>query len=343
MEQPLLRLGMLGFSDEVGLRLQALASEVREGWPRWRGCDPHLADAWMINGESVEVLGRDEVVIVHPLGGEERLALHRAEVDRPLAFAAPLPEGFASAEFFDATDEHSVRQRLQRFEAWLRPLRSQFALGGAVASRKELLRGVVHLVLEGKLLAVLDFVRWQVGILVPARPVEFDLAQWELQDGLVSDIPSSFIRLPLHRVMWTYAVRTETDVLPERYRLKKIYLRRVPMVPSRWFAPDHLSLMRSLTQSPGTFADLLERTGMPPKDLAHSLAALFHSGGLTTDPESARRAENHTRLSISLLKLKDDEIDSDLMNRFRSSDQAPPSSILREAHASPLRKSPRDA
>ena len=338
LEQPLLRLGMLGFSDDLGMRLQALASEAREGWPRWRCCDPHMADAWMINGLAVHVLGRDEVVIAHPLGGDERLTLHRAEVDRPLAFAAPLPEGFASAEFFDAADEHSVRQRLQRFEAWLRPLRSQFALGGVVASRKELLRGVVHLVLEGKLLAVLDFVRWQVGILVPARPVEFDMAEWVLQEGSVSDIPSSFIRLPLHRVMWTYAVRTEPEGLPERYRRKTLYLRRVPMVPARWFAPEHLALMRSLTQAPGTFADLLERTAMPSEELAHSLAALFHAGGLTTDPESARRAENHTRLSIGLLKLEVDETDSDLMNRFRSSDQIAPTTILREAHHSPLRK-----
>jgi hypothetical protein len=333
---------MLGFSDEVGLRLQALATEARDGWPRWRCCDPHLADAWMIDGTAVEVLGRDEVVIVHPFGSAERLTLHRAEVDRPLAFAAPLPEGFASAEFFDASDEHSVRQRLQRFEAWLRPLRSQFSLGAAIASRKDWLRGVVHVVHEGKLLAVLDFVRWQVGILVPARPVELSMAEWLPRPESANDIPTSFIRLPLHRVMWTYAVRTANDVLPERYRSRTIYLRRVPMVPARWFGPEHLELMRTLTQAPATFDALLERTGLSPADLAHHLAALFHSGGLTTDPESARRAESHTRLSIGLLKLDNDETDSDLKQRFRSSDQAAPSSILREAKHSPLRTSNRE-
>ena len=337
MEQPLLRLGMLGFSDDVGLRLQALASEARDGWPRWRCCDPHLADAWMINGSAVEVLGRDELVIAHPFDSEERLTLHRAEVDRPLAFASPLPEGFASAEFFEASDEHSVRQRLQRFEAWLRPLRSQFALGAVIASRKDWLRDVVHVVHEGKLLAVLDFVRSQVGILVPARPVEVSMAEWLPRPPSGNDIPTSFIRLPLHRVMWTYAVRTATDVLPERYRSKRIYLRRVPMVPARWFGPEHLELMRILTQTPSTFADLLERTALGPVELAHHLAVLFHSGGLTTDPESARRAESHTRLSISLLKLDGEETDSDLKDRFRNSDQSAPSSIVRDAQHSPLR------
>lgn len=343
MEQPLLRLGLLGFSDDVGRRLQALANEQLEGWPRWRCCDPHLADAWMINGNAVEVLGRDEVVIAHPFGSDERLALHRAEVDRPLAFAAPLPEGFASAEFFDASDERSVRQRLQRFEAWLRPLRSQFALGAAVAQRRDWLRGVVHVMHESKLMAVLDFVRWQVGIFVPARPIELNMAEWVPQPRTVAEIPTSFIRLPLHRVMWTYAVRTATDVLPERYRSRRIYLRRVPMVPARWFAPEHLDLMRTLNQSPCTFADLLARTGLPSADLAHHLAVLFHSGGLTTDPESARRAESHTRMSINLLKLGEDETDSDLKNRFRSSDQVAPTSILREAQHSPLRKSDPEA
>jgi hypothetical protein len=342
VEQPLLRLGMLGFSDDMGSRLQNLATEERLGWPRWRCCDPHLADAWMINGNSVEVLGRDELVITHPNGGDQRLTLHRAEVDRPLAFAEPLPEGFASAEFFDASDEHSVRQRLQRFEAWLRPLRSQFALGASIANRKDLLRDVVHVKHEGKLLAVLDFVRWQVGILVPARPVDLSMAEWIPRPATANEIPTSFIRLPLHRVMWIYAVRTATDVLPERYRSERIYLRRVPMVPARWFAQEHLELMRTLTQAPATFDELLERTGLNPADLAHALAALFHSGGLTTDPESARRAENHTRHSMELLKLDGDEADSDLKDRFRSSDYGAPTSILRDAKHSPLRTAKRE-
>ena len=135
VEQPVLGLGLLGFAEPVGLRLQGWAAQSPAGWPIWRLCDPHLADAWLIAGESVEVLGRDEVVIRHPFGSGERLTLNRAEVDRPLAFASPLPEGFVSAEFFDADNESSLRQRLQRFEAWLRPLRTQFALGAELMGR----------------------------------------------------------------------------------------------------------------------------------------------------------------------------------------------------------------
>ena len=237
MEQPVLGLGLLGFAEPAGLRLQEWAAQAPAGWPMWRSCDPHLADAWMIAGDAVEVLGRDEVVIRHPFGSGERLTLNRAEVDRPLAFATPLPEGFASAEFFEADSETSVRQRLQRFEAWLRPLRTQFALGAELIERLHQYRsgGVVHVTLGSKLLAVIDIPRWQAALSIPARPVDLSMAEWIHGDKLSREVPPSFIRLPLYRVMWGYAVRTQRDVLPARYRGPLIYLRRVPRLPAHWF------------------------------------------------------------------------------------------------------------
>lgn len=339
VEQPVLRLGLLGFAEPAGLRLQAWASQVHAGWPQWLGCDPHLADAWMINGAAVDVLGRDELVIRHPFGSGHRLTLNRAEVDRPLAFATPLPDGFASAEFFEADDEQSVRQRLQRFEAWLRPLRSQFALGAEVVKRAGLSRGVVHIVHEGKLLAVIDFETWQTGLLIPARPVEVAMADWVQRPGLSRDIPPSFIRLPLHRVLWNYAVRTRLDVLPERYREKPVHLRRVPQVPARWFDEVHLCVMRELLVAPACFDELLHRTGLPAPDLAHHLAVLYHAGGLTTDADSARRAEPAARRAMAALQFDQAEPQGDLRSRVGLTEQMPPSSILREALHSPLRVS----
>lgn len=339
MEQPVLRLGLLGFAEPVGLRVQAWACRVHEGWPQWTCCNPHQADAWMINGGSVDVLGRDEVVIRHPFGSDERLMLNRAEVDRPLAFSAPLPEGFASAEFFEADDEHSVRQRLQRFEAWLRPLRSQFALGAELVKRIGLYKGMVHIVLEGKLLAVIDFERWQAGLLVPARPVDLATAEWIDTPGLSREIPSSFIRLPLHRVMWTYAVRTRLDVLPERYRDKSIFLRRVPHVPARWFDEVHLLIMRELMAAPGCFEDILVRTGLEAMELAHHLGVLYQAGALTTDADSARRAEPAARRAMTALQFDQNDLDIDQRSRVGLTEQMPPSSILREAPHSPLRAS----
>lgn len=341
VEQPVLGLGLLGFSEQMGVRLQTWAAQTPSGWPEWRTCDPHLADAWMIAGDAVEVLGRDEVVIRHPHGSDERLTLNRVEVDRPLAFAAPLPEGFASAEFFEADSEASVRQRLQRFEAWLRPLRSQFALGALLVEQLGACRSgdVVHVTLSGKLLAVIDIQRWQAALLIPARPVDLSMAEWVYGPALSKDIPPSFIRLPLHRVMWTYAVRTRRDVLPKRYREQRLYLRRVPRLPAHWFDEIHLSLMRELMARPASFSQLLERTGWPDHELARHIGALYHAGGLTTDPESARRAEAETRRAMVALRFDQADRESELQTHHGQSEMMGPSSILREAVHSPLRVS----
>jgi hypothetical protein len=295
----------------------------------------------MIAGASVEVLGRDEVVIRHPHGSDERLTLNRAEVDRPLAFAAPLPEGFASAEFFVADDEVSVRQRLQRFEAWLRPLRTQFTLGALLVQRQQQLRsgGVVHLRLGERLLAVIDIQRWQAGLLIPARPVDLTAAEWVHGASLSKELPPSFIRLPLYRIMWTYAVRTQLDVLPERYREERLYLRRVPRLPAHWFDAQHLCLMREIMARPSTFAQLQARTSWHEADLGHHLAALYHAGGLTTDPDSARRAEVETRRAMVALQFDQADRGMDTPVREGLSELMGPSSMLRESVHSPLRVS----
>ena len=339
MEQPVLGLGLLGFADPVGVRLQEWAAQSPAGWPLWRSCDPHLADAWMIAGDSVEVLGRDEVVIRHPFDSGERLTLNRAEVDRPLAFASPLPEGFASAEFFEADVESSVRQRLQRFEAWLRPLRTQFALGAELMGRIDQYRsgGVVHVTLSEKLLAVIDIQRWQAALSIPARPVDLSMAEWRHGKGLSLEVPPSFIRLPLHRVMWGYAVRTQRDVLPARYREQRVYLRRVPRLPAHWFDELHLMLMRELMTRPATFDQLLQRGACSESELLRHLGALYHGGALTTDVDSARRAEADNRRSMVTLRF--DQADPEMPSRQEHSGSVAPSSILREAVHSPLRVS----
>lgn len=339
MEQPVLRLGLLGFADVQADRLRAWAGMTQPGWPAWVVGDPHLADAWMINGAAVQVQDRDGLLIQHPLGSGERLALHRAEVDRPLAFAAPLPDGFASAEFFDGDDEASVRQRLQRFEAWLRPLRSQFALGARMVEHlRQFKRGVVHVLHEGRLLAVIDLDRWLAGLFIPARPVDIAMAEWVPRPQLAGEMPPSFMRLPLHRVMWTYAVRTQRDILPVRYREHTIYLRRVPRLPARWFDELHLSLMQELVASPGDLADLAHRTGTDLPAVAQHLAALYYAGGITTDGEGARRAALDTRKAVLALQFQQTDESLDARDRDSGlSEQAPPSSILREWRHSPLK------
>ncbi len=341
MEQPILRLGLLGFPDSVSSNLQMWAAQNQPGWPQWRVGDPHQADAWMISGASVDVQGRDGIVVQHPYGGTERLTLHRSEVDRPLAFGYPLPEGFVSAEYFEAEDEKSVRQRLQRFEAWLRPLRSQFTLGALLVDRlQEFKNGVVHLVLEGRLLAVIDLTNWRAGLHIPARPVDLEMGQWISPPGVDNDIPPSFIKLSLNRLMWIYAARTQRDVLPPRYREQTIYLRRVPRLPARWFDDMHMRLMRELAVRPGPCTDLVSRIGGATADIEHHLAALYYAGGLTTDPDTARRAEPSTRRELVALQFNPVGAVQEVPLSSEFGDLNAPSTALREMPHSPLRVLP---
>ncbi len=162
------------------------------------------------------------------------------------------------------------------------------------------------------------------------------MADWAHGATLSKDIPPSFIRLPLHRVMWNYAVRTQRDVLPERYRDSRIYLRRVPRLPAHWFDTMHLALMRELMTGPASFSQLLGRTQWSDAELTAHLGALYHGGGLTTDPDSARRAEAETRRAMVALQFDQADHDTEL-TRSGHSEQVAPSSILREALHSPLR------
>lgn len=338
MEQPVLRLGLLGFETGHFQRLRDWAERPTPGWPQWQVGDPHQADAWLIDGQAVDVLGRD-ALLIHQRQDGTRLSLHRADVDRPLAFAEPLPEGFASAEAFDAADEQSLRQRLQRFEAWLRPLRTQFALGGQLVERMNSFRNdVVHLMHDGQLLAVVDFPGWMCGLKVPARPVDLTNAQWVRRPGRANDIPGAFLKLGIQRVMWNYAVRTRRDILPERYRLQRIHLRRVPRLPPRWFEPLHLRLMETLSMTPSTLEELQETLGEGTEVLASHLAALFYAGGLTTDPESAQRAQSKVRQGILSLRFGDGRQRQESHGPSTGlSDQMAPSSLLRGVVATPLR------
>lgn len=344
MEQPVLRLGLLGFSRADMERMKRWIAQHQPGWPLWSVCDPHGADAWMICGQSVDVLGRDALVIDHPLESGQQLTLNRAEVDRPLAFSTPLPEGFASAEFFDAVDEASVRQRLQRFEAWLRPLRTQFALGAQLVERmRDFPKGVVHLLQEEKLIAVIDMDRGQVGLHTPARPIDLDMVRWVPAAVPSHDIPPSFMRLSLHRVLWTFAVRTVRDVLPERYRERTIYLRRVPRVPARWFEESHLRFMRELMVRPGTLDEMRVRMEVTDVDIEQCVTALYYGGGLTTDPESARRAEHSARRALVALHFDKSSPETVTHSRSGTSELAALSSILQDTRHSPLRAVPPDA
>jgi hypothetical protein len=140
--------------------------------------------------------------------------------------------------------------------------------------------------------------------------------------------------------MWLYAVRTSRDVLPTRYRSRTIHLRRVPRLPPHGFDEVHLILMRELMAAPATLEGLVERTGLPARQVAQHVAALFFAGGLTTDPRSAQLAEARVRQDWLALQLAPDGFATD--GRPASAVHGPasefgvPSSLLRDSAPAPL-------
>jgi len=96
--------------------------------------------------------------------------------------------------------------------------------------------------------------------------------------------------------------------------------------------------MRELTTEPARLSALVRRTGQAEAVVAHRVAALYYAGGVTTDADSARRAAASTRKAVLDLQFAQADLVQDAQARDEtSSEQAPPSSILREARHSPLR------
>jgi len=131
--------------------------------------------------------------------------------------------------------------------------------------------------------------RGETGVLPTARPADFDNALWNARPSSAGYIPESFARITASQLMWQYALRTELDLLPGRYRTGAIYFRRPPQLAQRVLKDTHLLLIRELAGEPATFEELQFRTGLAGADLTRHLAALYLVGSITSNARRARR------------------------------------------------------
>lgn len=290
--QPVLWLGLAGFTPEQRERLGLLLGQLPQGGPIWRVSPFTDADAWLVSGEKSRLLGADTLKVLAGLPTERTVQLYLGEVDRPIAFSLPLAASDLDPKYtFDLASGASLFEVLQQLESWLRPLRSQFVLGGQLIARdSELQPGIYHVSHEGTLLAVMDFHEWRIGISRKADPLDFELARWDKRPLGAHDLPGHFLRTSLTQLRWIYAQRTPRDVLPPRYRVKPVYFRQAPSVPMRWLRDSHLLLLRELSLDAGDFAALQRRTWLAPAQLARDLASLHFAGSVTTTPEKAGTA-----------------------------------------------------
>lgn len=284
MEQPVLRLGLLGFPLVDYQMIQSAIGQLGAVGPSWELVDFEHADAWCVNGASIEQIQGNSVLVrtLQPL--QPLVSLDPSQIDRPIAFTEPLPNDIQAAHLVNFQNTALLQVGLQRFEAWLRLLRVQFTLGSELVMRQnELSQGVYHVIdLHGRLLAVANLKKWTVAILKSTSPADFEESSWVHRPGTADDVPASFISISVAKLMWTYAVRTRLDPLPERYRKEIIYLRKLPKLPVGWLRDEHLVLLRSLSAQPYRFTDLQRKTELPQDLLTRSLAALYFAGAITT-------------------------------------------------------------
>ena len=295
MDRPILRLGLLGFGPVDCQKVLQAIQEPSGNSPHahWELVEFEHADAWCINGASIEQLKGNTVLVRTLQPSQPLISLDPAQITRPVAFTDPLPEGLEAAELVNFNNPQLLLVGLQRFEAWLRPVRVQFAVGKELIAREsELAKGVYHVIdHHGSLLAVVNLIQWTVALLPSARPVDFEEASWMHRPNSAADAPPAFITTSVAKLMWTYASRTNEDVLPERYRKQTIYLRKLPKLPVGWMRDEHLVLLRTLSTGSGNFEDLLQATELPSQILSRALAALYYAGSVTTKKASASQTD----------------------------------------------------
>jgi hypothetical protein len=293
---PSMRMGLVGFTPEESDNLSNLLSKhsITLKWERWPFME---ADALWVNGAHAQ-LNKDQLVRIPSQDPTKpAILLDLKEIDRPTSFTLPMMStGVNPPHVFDPTSAVSLVNILRKFEAWLQPLAVQLTLCQGLADRRQGLDSpVYHLTLGGKLLAVLC-AQGDVGLAPGVTPAEVAAATWGGRPRAAGGIPSHFTRSTMPQMMWQFALRTQEDLLPRRYRNLPIHFRRMPPVPHIMLREVHRMLLAQLMQGADTFDQLRQQTGLAELPLAQALAALYLAGSITTDPKraaaNARRQDN---------------------------------------------------
>lgn len=307
---PLLRFGMIGFNASQRQQIEEIVAALPAETAMWQPAVMAEADAWLVCGEKTRALstpastGIESLRILAGLPSERAVTLNLHQTDRPLAFSLPLHDLAMEPMFtFEAASVDSVQEALKQLELCLQSLRSQFTLGKQLIEREtELKAATYHVLYGGKLLAVMDFTLWKIGMRPDADPQQLETALWEKRPTEARNIPGNFVMTSIAQLRWIYAHHTLRDVLPRRYRHSLIYLRQSPQVPLSWLTDSHLHLIHELSMRPASFENLTQRTELSYEQLTRGLASLFFAASLTTTPEKAARARAGKALQGPKLK-----------------------------------------
>lgn len=313
MQHPQLNLGLLGFTAEqvAWLRVHLTfnlaeaqgyvdddSSDVETSHPVWQITPFREANALLLNTERVSV-GQDDVLrFEQGLVANEVVGVRVSELLVPYAICgAPTlqVEALVSsrAPRVALDDERSVVQALQYFEAVLRPMRTAYALAQELINRREELdnKHTYHLVRNGVLDVIVDVPQRRVLVRDAVRPFELDDAIWSPRPKSANSLPQGFSVWMMEEVAWIHALHSPSLSLPERYRQKLLYLRRLPRVRASMIYPRHAHLLEALGQEPLTYPQLLDLWPQRVATLERDLYALFVCRAITTNADGAYQPE----------------------------------------------------
>ncbi len=305
MEQPLLRLGLLGFDQDEAIQATLKVQAAASANSRWQVVTFEDADMWLLQSSRV-TMGSGTLNIGNPAAPGSPMMIDPSQVSRPVAFTQPLPAAIDAKLSINLEDAYECATALNQFARVLVRLCTFFALGEQVASRQSgLERGIYQLHFESKLVAVVDLSLWQVGMLPDATPLELALASWRHRPYETNYLPAGFKGIALDKLMWVYASRTQTERLPPSYRTEPIHLRRLSVLPQSWLHQDHMNVIGLISQQPCLMSTLAQRTQLSDKRLASCLTALYYSGTVTTDPRQVQRGDS--RIHSGYMELSEED------------------------------------
>ena len=297
-DKPLLNVGLAGFDAADQAHIKGVLRLLPQKISKWRVSGLAGADALLVCGKNTRFCAtllpasKDILEVLEGSTPEKLIMLSLRSMNSPLAFSLPIAAaGIEPALSFDAASPASIQQVLQDFENGLWAKLAQFAVGKQLTERELDLRACVYHVLHvGKLLAIVDLVHFQIGLLSGIDPQLFDQAIWEKRPSQAATIPPQFLKTDVAKVRWVYAQHSQRDLLPGRYRHKPIYYRQPPQVVSAWLTDPQMRILHELASTPANFLQLVERLGVRHEDLAKDLACLYCAVSITTTASKAAMA-----------------------------------------------------
>jgi hypothetical protein len=318
---PLLYLGLIGFDaqerEAVHAYLSANAEQARtEGQdeetlshPIWQIVDYTQADALLVCGRAVIQAEDNTLYFQQGAEADVHLAQESLDSDATLRISQPIAVNLeelrmpcaitqrqqlmddgvmlaATYQAVDLQDPRSLLAALQRFEAVLRPLRSMYALAGALVERREELNSqhTYHLEDNGVLHMILDVPQRRVYMRPTVRPVDIEIAFWAQRPKSANYAPPDFLECTFEEVAWVFALHSPRMNLPSRYGRKPIYIRRLPRVRPSMFYERHTPLFEQLHIKPSTMSELMQLPGVDISFIERDLFALYLCRAITTTP-----------------------------------------------------------